>query len=371
MTVTPQLGGLVVHPDEQSSQLLRDLIAAINAELEALAARLDQIEGEMTFATQATGFERFDGVGGTFIPAGTIVETAFAQYETMETGGIFVCLPPDTAPTGVDAGAGAIEAGTYTYKVTFTSFFGETTAGPASSGVTIAASHNIDLSTVPLSGTEIETRQIYRSNGGAYKLVGEIADNTTTTFTDSMTEASAPSIAPPSVSTAQAALVPIRAFTYSTNGNASPGTIDTLVTAIDGVTSVTNPDDVDGGVDMTIPVYDEILWTIRAPSIQVPDFDSSIPVDASGGGNLFVKVIATSGIAFQIENPGLPHGSEVLHLDVVNSSGGALGAITFGTEYKLTGAFTAPADGKRRTIMFYFDDLSTSWVELNRCTGDI
>lgn len=46
-----------------------------------------------------------------------------------------------------------------------------------------------------------------------------------------------------------------------------------------------------------------------------------------------------------------------------------MGAITWNAVYKLAGAFTNPADTKRRTITFGYD--GTNWVEQSRAAADI
>jgi hypothetical protein len=60
---------------------------------------------------------------------------------------------------------------------------------------------------------------------------------------------------------------------------------------------------------------------------------------------------------------------DFLMIDVLNSSGGVMGAITWNAVFKLAGAFTNPANTKRRTISFYYD--GTNWVETNRAAADI
>ena len=85
-------------------------------------------------------------------------------------------------------------------------------------------------------------------------------------------------------------------------------------------------------------------------------------------GSVF-KIAATNGIAFTISNPSNPVAARTIAYDILNSSGGAMGAITWGAAFLLAGAFTNPANTKRRTISFYYD--GTNWVETNRAAGDI
>lgn len=80
-------------------------------------------------------------------------------------------------------------------------------------------------------------------------------------------------------------------------------------------------------------------------------------------------IVATNGTAFTISTPTNAQTGMRITYDIKNSSGGALGAITWGVAFLLGGAFTNPANGKRRTISFYYD--GTNWVETNRAAADI
>jgi hypothetical protein len=102
-------------------------------------------------------------------------------------------------------------------------------------------------------------------------------------------------------------------------------------------------------------------------------YSSSIATDATAG-NIFT-IIATNGTAFTISNPTNPFKGQVVTYDIKNSSGGAHGVITWGAGFLNggagtvgAGAFTGIANGKRRTISFYYD--GTNWIELFR-TADI
>ena len=53
----------------------------------------------------------------------------------------------------------------------------------------------------------------------------------------------------------------------------------------------------------------------------------------------------------------------------MNSSNGTMGTVSWNGVFKLAGAFTNPANGKHRTIAFYFD--GTNWIETARAAADI
>lgn len=101
--------------------------------------------------------------------------------------------------------------------------------------------------------------------------------------------------------------------------------------------------------------------------LNVLTYGVAIAVDASLAD--ICKVTVTDGVAFAIGAPSSPSLGQVLSFDVLNSSGGAMGALTWNAVFKLGGAFTAPASTKRRTISFYYD--GTNWVEISRAAADI
>lgn len=102
-----------------------------------------------------------------------------------------------------------------------------------------------------------------------------------------------------------------------------------------------------------------------APSVLA--YSATIATNAVRRGPF--TIVATNGTAFTISNPTNPTTGKTITYDIKNSSGGAMGAITWGAAFLLAGAFTNPANTKRRTISFYFD--GTSWIETNRAAADI
>lgn len=82
------------------------------------------------------------------------------------------------------------------------------------------------------------------------------------------------------------------------------------------------------------------------------------------------KLTITDGVGFLMDTPTAPVESAVIVFDILNSSGGAAGAINWNaTSFKLAGAWTQPADTRRRTISFYYD--GGYWIELSRAAADI
>lgn len=95
-----------------------------------------------------------------------------------------------SAPTGISgAAAGNIQPGTYYYAVSFVNTqVVEGEIGSSSAGVTLAATANVNVSDIPVGSTlaGVNERYIYRAvaASGPFRRVGSIANNTTTTFTD-------------------------------------------------------------------------------------------------------------------------------------------------------------------------------------------
>ncbi|MEM4217065.1 MAG: hypothetical protein QXZ09_03495 [Candidatus Methanomethylicaceae archaeon] len=94
---------------------------------------------------------------------------------------------PTTAPTASAGGSGNLN-GTYSWKVTFVSATMESNGSPVSNQLTVS-NQSVNLSNIPISpDPQVAKRRIYRTlaGGTVFKFVGEINDNTTTTFTDNI-----------------------------------------------------------------------------------------------------------------------------------------------------------------------------------------
>jgi len=120
--------------------------------------------------------------------------------------------PAPTAPTAtLVVAAGLVTAGAHRYCVTFITADGETEAGAVSSAVTtILATHGqVALSAIPLGGSAVTSRKVYRTaaGGSTYLLLTTIANNTATTYTDNIADASLGAQAPTTNTTADPELV--------------------------------------------------------------------------------------------------------------------------------------------------------------------
>jgi hypothetical protein len=95
-------------------------------------------------------------------------------------------------------------------------------------------------------------------------------------------------------------------------------------------------------------------------------YGATVAVDASQGN--FGELIATNGTAFTMANPTNGRNGQALTLTISNTSGGVLGAITWGVNYKMS-AWTSPATGNNRSITFMYD--GTNWNERSRTAADV
>lgn len=117
-----------------------------------------------------------------------------AAQAALTTAKIAPIAPPAGSLTPAVGAAGNVNAGTHTYKVTFTKVGQESEAGPVSASVNPGVGSHISITVLVTSPDATVTgRNIYRQIAGStgpWKLVGSQADNTTTTFDDNIADGS-------------------------------------------------------------------------------------------------------------------------------------------------------------------------------------
>lgn len=175
---------------------------------------LQTVSGVTAHSLFRWGNDRYAGVGTTLVTGashGTGVDTGFdgnplgfAAYQefvwvmnrskqvrvTGSTSVSWGLAAPSGAPTTAAGAAGNI-TGEVIHYVTFVAAGGaETNGGPGSTPLTLAA-EAADLTSIPVSAdAQVVKRRIYRIGGGLISAlrVGEIDDNTTTIFTDDLSD---------------------------------------------------------------------------------------------------------------------------------------------------------------------------------------
>lgn len=110
-------------------------------------------------------------------------------------------------------------------------------------------------------------------------------------------------------------------------------------------------------------------WRPIAMSPTVTDLAYSASMTPQAHVAICQRINVNNATAMTINTPANPNVGMELTFDIKNTSGGAMGLITWNAIYLLAGAFTNPATSKRRTIKFYYD--GTNWIETARATADI
>ncbi|MDX2059917.1 MAG: glycosyl hydrolase family 28-related protein [Gemmatimonadales bacterium] len=134
------------------------------------------------------------------------------------------------------------------------------------------------------------------------------------------------------------------------------------------------------------PCIDDQLEGVQFTGVHVPWYCSSdfgvfkqkqqtLTYGASVATNLtlgnYCILVITNGTAFTIANPTNAQVGQRLTYEIVNSSGGAHGTISWGANFAYRDAsFGAIANGKRRTIMFEYRG-SNVWAQIGAATGDM
>lgn len=135
-----------------------------------------------------------------------------------------------TAPGAATAalaglGAGNVNSGTHSYKITFVTSAGETQAGAASNIITTTSGNGqVTLSAIPTGATGTASRNIYRTKAGGsvYFLLTALSDNTTTIYADNIADVSLTTTAPSINSTGGGAYVgAIKSIQIDQSGNVS------------------------------------------------------------------------------------------------------------------------------------------------------
>jgi uncharacterized phage protein gp47/JayE len=219
--------------------------------------------------TRSTGTLRFSGAGGTVVAAETQAAAPGAGDEALlfnvSVGGTIPNPGIPGAPTAADGGAGVLPAGTYSYAVSFVTNEGETEIGSPSGGLVLAASHQVNLTALPVGGPGTIARRIYRSVGaGPFALVTTVNDNSTLTYTDNTATAVG---APLDDSTAEAISLAAESDDEGAEYNVAIGTVTTIVSAVPGIVDVTNTSSFVGASDPEdIEQYrSDLLTWVRAP----------------------------------------------------------------------------------------------------------
>jgi uncharacterized phage protein gp47/JayE len=294
--------------------LLEDMFVA-TASYQALVRYGDQYGLPMNQGSQSLGVLLFSGEDGAFIPQGTLaahdpgngLDPVYFQTDYDAT----IPAPGDPVPPVVAVGAATGLTGGYEYVVTFTTAQGETLPSDQSTIVSVV-NQKINVTNIPIGGPGTMGRNLYRDKNGAndFRLVSAFANNTTTTFTDSTSDASiAAAAVPPTVDTAHAIPVQARSQEIGIEGNVSVATVTTVSDGPGELTGVTNPSPFTGGQDpedsevyrsrllnfirnpQTGSVSDIEAWALNVPGVETATVTENDPV----AGTVTVRITGPGG----------------------------------------------------------------------------
>jgi hypothetical protein len=114
----------------------------------------------------------------------------------------------------------------------------------------------------------------------------------------------------------------------------------------------------------------EVGGTIRGTRLVLPAVDvtytTSMTLDTSLGASF--KINATNGTAFTINAPTNVRTDQRILINIKNTSGGALGTITWNAIFKMA-TWTSPTTAYNRSIEFEYN--GTNWIEINRTSADV
>ncbi len=98
-----------------------------------------------------------------------------------------------------------------------------------------------------------------------------------------------------------------------------------------------------------------------------PTYGTTVTIAAENGN--YFPVAVTNTTAFTMAEPTAPFSGQLITIQITNSSGGAMGTITWNAAFKLAGAFTNPATGYSRLIQFICNN--GTWFEVSRTANDV
>jgi uncharacterized phage protein gp47/JayE len=298
-----------------AEQLLLEDMFVSTASYQALVRYGEQYGLPIFQGAQSTGVLLFSGEDGAFIPQGTLaahdpgngLDPVYFQTDY----DVSIPAPGDPVPPITAVGTATGLTGGYEYVVTFTTAQGETLPSDQSIILTVN-NQKINLTNIPIGGPLTTGRRIYRDKNGAgnYRLVTALTNNTTTIFTDSVTDAAiAGAAVPPETDTAHAIPVQARAQEIGIEGNVVVGTVTTIADGPGELTDVTNPQPFFGGQDpedsevyrsrllnfirnpQTGSVSDIEAWALNVPGVETASVSENDPV----AGTVTVRITGPGG----------------------------------------------------------------------------
>lgn len=186
---------------DSSAWIAPQVNAAITTQADTSSFPGSPVDGQIFYSKTPRALWVYDSTAAAWTAIGYTSFQSGANILDTYNGTLVSTVGAATAATS--GTAGSLSAGTYSYKITCrTASGGETTGGTASNTITSLVSKSADLSSIPTcSGGTTTNRNVYRTKvnlaaTGPWYWVGNIADNSTTTFHDGLADSSAVGLAP-------------------------------------------------------------------------------------------------------------------------------------------------------------------------------
>jgi hypothetical protein len=111
--------------------------------------------------------------------------------------------------------------------------------------------------------------------------------------------------------------------------------------------------------------------TLRGKDQNTVTYSANMTVDASLGEYQYINVSDNSAMTITPAIPNVALNGMRMIIQIQNSTGGAMGTITWSSAFKLAGAFTNPAGGQKSRFIEFMYDGGTHWYEINRGAADV
>ncbi len=258
--------------------------------------------------------------GGNKPLQGDALESAHAAVPAGAIDGELYAAAPTTAPVVSIGAAGVVTLTSAKWNITYAirnpvtdAILGETAGGTASATLTPDPSSDVvEVTAIPVSPNDhVNCRRIYRDSGGGFRLVGEILDNITTTFSDNVLDTTSQPIMPTTNTTGQSFTANVkRAITAISIKEET--TNETLAIRSDGLMMT-------GGSNLALPFsYSELIGYFMRPIGTATD---TVPADEiwaitnvvsdgavdflinAGAGALIIAQADSSGLDFVLHQP--------------------------------------------------------------------
>jgi uncharacterized phage protein gp47/JayE len=298
-----------------ANQLLLEDMFIQTASYQALLYHGEQYGLSPEIGAQSTGTLTFEGAGGTYVPIAS--EVGYDPgggldviYFQTTTDGTIPNPGTPTAPVAAVSATAGVLSGTYEYCVTFVTAAGETLPSAISNPVS-PVSKQVNLTAVPLGGVGTTARNIYRDKNGDqnFRLVGTIANNTATIFTDNMSDATHDTaVQDPTVDLAHRVTVNGQSEDPGSDTNVSIGVITELTNSPTGLIDVINPTAFTGGTEPedTEAFRSRLLAYVQNPHSGSPnDLEMwAEQVDGVESATAFPNTPAPGSVTVRITGPG-------------------------------------------------------------------